>query len=87
MTRQIFYNILMMVPFGLLLPAVLEYRRSHRMIILSAFVYSLSIELIQLIFRVGAFETDDILNNCIGALVGYGISMLFHIFYITKKRI
>ena len=71
----------MMIPFGLLLPAVTGGRCGIGKTLCGAFLYSLTIEIVQLVFRFGSFETDDLLNNCIGALIGYGLYALCCIIY------
>ena len=76
MAKQVFFNILMMIPFGLLFPAATGRKCGIRKVLCLAFLYSLTIEIVQLVFRFGAFEADDLLNNCIGALAGYGIYVL-----------
>ena len=81
MAKQVFFNILMMIPFGLLLPAVTGGRCGIGKTLCGAFLYSLTIEIVQLVFRFGSFETDDLLNNCIGALIGYGLYALCCIIY------
>ena len=48
--------------------------RKLRMIVLSAIVLSFGIELIQLVFKLGLFEFDDIFHNVLGAMIGYGLS-------------
>ena len=37
------------------------------------FGFALFIEVVQLITGRGVFETDDIINNTIGAMIGYGL--------------
>ena len=44
-----------------------------RQIILSGFSISLTVEVIQLITRVGCFDVDDMILNTLGAALGYGI--------------
>jgi glycopeptide antibiotics resistance protein len=64
-------NLLLLLPWGFLAPVVLPSLRQGRRIALSGFLISLSAELIQLIFRLGVFESDDILLNTTGAVLGY----------------
>ena len=89
--KENFYNVLMLMPVGFLLPAggVFEFamrcghkrsaqsagygKRNAFYTILAGFLVSLSIELMQLIFKRGLFEFDDMLHNTIGTAVGYGI--------------
>lgn len=70
-------NIFMFVPFGILLP--LLHSRFHRAIwtIGAALLFTLSIESFQLITGYGIFEVDDLFNNLLGAIIGYGIIMGF----------
>lgn len=70
---QILCNILFFAPWGFLFPQVWERMRKPVWIIGSALVVSVTIELIQLIFHLGFFEFDDIFNNTLGALIGYGL--------------
>lgn len=50
----------------------------------SAFLMTLFIEAIQLITGYGIFELDDIFNNLLGAIIGYGIVMT--IINLVEKR-
>ncbi len=43
------------------------------MSILVGGIFSLIIECIQLFMRLGKFETDDIINNVFGTLIGFGL--------------
>ena len=43
------------------------------LIILSGFFISLTIEVIQLLTKVGCFDVDDMILNTLGAALGYGI--------------
>jgi glycopeptide antibiotics resistance protein len=64
-------NLMLLMPWGFLAPVVLPSLRHGRRIALSGFLISLSAELIQLIFRIGVFESDDLLLNTMGAVLGY----------------
>jgi glycopeptide antibiotics resistance protein len=64
-------NLLLLLPWGFLAPVVLVSWRHIQPIALSGFLLSLSAELVQLIFRIGVFETDDILLNTTGTVLGY----------------
>ena len=65
-------NILLFVPFGYLLP--LLWKRADRWwkVVLCGFVLSLGIELVQLATHLGMFDLDDLMNNTLGALLGWG---------------
>lgn len=75
---QIFGNILMLSPFGLLLPASERWFRRFRRTLLAGFLVSCSVETMQLLLQRGMFELDDILHNTLGAAAGYGLYFLAH---------
>ncbi|WP_411349919.1 VanZ family protein [Paenibacillus sp. WLX2291] len=64
-------NVVVFVPFGLLIPVV----RSVRVLpFAGAFaLFILVLEILQLITRRGTFDVDDIVLNTLGACLGYGI--------------
>ena len=61
-------NILLFIPIGFLLPLVVK-----KMPLLWGIGFSLLIEIIQFITRRGTCETDDVISNTIGLLIGYAI--------------
>lgn len=70
--RNIILNILLFVPFGFLLPIGIEKFRVFWKTYLLGFIFTLGIETIQLLLKRGIFELDDILNNTVGTMIGYG---------------
>lgn len=85
--RNIILNILMFVPFGFLLPLVFKRLRKFWKTYLCSFAFTLAIELIQLIFNLGIFEVDDIFDNLLGAMIGYGLfSIVYSVYRKMKKR-
>lgn len=70
---QIIYNVLVFVPWGILIPAVFAAKRRFRFVVLSAASVSLLIEVLQLVFKLGLFEFDDVFHNTLGAVIGYGV--------------
>lgn len=71
--RNLILNILMFVPFGFLLPVGIRKMRVFWRTYLCGFIATLGIEVIQLVSGKGIFEWDDILNNTVGTMIGYGI--------------
>lgn len=64
-------NILAFVPFGFFLPYIKKvYRRFWRVALLT-FFFSQTIEVTQLVTKVGSFDVDDILLNTVGGMLGY----------------
>lgn len=74
--RNIFLNILLFVPFGILIPLWGERFRKCRVTLLGGFAFSLLIESVQLITSLGIFETDDLIGNVFGAALGWGLMTL-----------
>lgn len=70
-------NILMFVPFGFLLPLLHHRFQKFYYTLIAALLFTMFIELFQLATGIGIFEFDDIFNNFLGALIGYGIIMAF----------
>lgn len=77
---QMLGNVVIFIPFGVLLPAIWKGMRNIRCIILIAASVSLSLELVQLILKLGLFEFDDVFHNTLGVVIGYWIWRMF------KKR-
>ncbi len=76
LTKQIVLNVLMMIPFGILVPMLLKKEKSWCTIPLGI-VFSAFIELIQLLLRRGLFEIDDLIHNTLGCMIGYCIYLLY----------
>lgn len=64
-------NIVVFVPFGFLFPYVIKWGRNFLVMLFHAFIFVLGIEVFQLFSAFGAFDVDDILLNCFGAVLGY----------------
>lgn len=64
-------NVAAFVPFGFLLPFVQKNARKFFVLLLNAFLFVLGIEVFQLFSAFGAFDVDDILLNCVGAVLGW----------------
>lgn len=70
---QILLNILLFAPFGGLLKWTF---RKIRLPVgwLAGFLFSMAIEVCQLVFHLGLFEWDDMLHNSLGSLIGCAIA-------------
>ena len=75
-------NIVVFIPFGFLLPYVMRWGKNFLVMFLNAFVFVLGIEIFQLFSAFGAFDVDDILLNCFGAVLGY---MAYHAYETLKN--
>lgn len=66
-------NVLLFIPFGFLVPLASSHLRRWWKTVLAGFAFSLMIEIIQLVIRLGWFDTSDLFHNTVGALGGYWI--------------
>lgn len=71
--RNIIINILLFIPLGFLIPLGVQKLKVFWKTYLTGFIVTLVIECLQLVTRRGIFECDDILNNLVGTMIGYGI--------------
>lgn len=82
-------NIILFIPFGILLPMLWKQKFSFVQTICIGFLLSLSIEVLQL-FNFRASDMNDILTNTIGTFCGYIIFWLFlrncTVCQVSKKR-
>ncbi len=78
-------NVLVFVPFGFLFPLVAREGENFWVMLLNAFVFILGIETFQLFSAFGAFDVDDILLNCVGAAIGYGVYRLVIVWQKGKR--
>ena len=77
---NLFGNILIFVPVGILLPIVHRASKNIGVLLLNALLLVVGIEVFQLFSNFGAFDVDDIILNCFGVLLGSCI------YYLTRSR-
>ena len=76
-------NIAAFLPFGFFLPFLSQKNRSFAYVTLISFEFSLLIECIQLVSKVGSFDVDDMILNTLGGSLGY---LCFWVVRKWKKR-
>lgn len=72
-------NVVAFLPFGFFLPTLSQKNRSFFYVTLVSFDFSLLIECIQLLSKVGSFDVDDMILNTLGGSLG------FLCFMVAKK--
>lgn len=80
MLLNIWGNIICFLPFGFFVPVQFKKMRHGISVAIATFVFSLSVESFQLVFKIGSFDVDDIMLNTLGGILGY-------IMYIILKKI
>lgn len=69
-------NILGFMPAGFFIPILWKKRKSFLFTLCVTFEMSFVVEILQLIFRVGSFDVDDLILNTLGGILGYLLLML-----------
>ena len=67
----IILNILLFIPLGYLSPSCMNLLDRWWKVMLTGLAVSFIIEVVQLLTRLGYADIDDLVNNTIGALIGY----------------
>lgn len=81
-------NVVAFLPFGTFLPIFSRRCQRFFFTVLYSFELSLLVELLQLMFRVGSFDVDDLLLNTLGGAVGFLIYVIMVriVNYVEKRR-
>ena len=69
-------NVVAFMPFGAFLPIFSVRCRRILCTVWYSFELSLVVELLQLIFKVGSFDVDDLLLNTVGGMLGFLVYFL-----------
>lgn len=75
-------NILMFIPFGILIPTAFSKMRGLLRCTAMAFACSVLLETIQHITERGFCQLDDVVTNTLGGLTGY---LIYHIWKLFRK--
>lgn len=82
---QILLNIILFIPLGVFLPFMYyPYKKLFLLTALTGLICSVAIETTQYITARGITEFDDVINNTLGAMIGFGIYKLI-IKKVAKK--
>ena len=77
-------NVAVFVPFGLYLPVLAAPARKVWNLIFYTFLFSLMIETVQLFWRVGSFDVDDLILNTLGGIAGF---IVYYIVNTIRRHI
>ena len=69
-------NVIGFLPFGFIVPVMHKKMESFWKVSLLGFLFSLCVETIQLITKVGCFDVDDLMLNTLGAMIGCGAFLI-----------
>ena len=71
-------NVAAFMPFGFFLPIISRRSKKWYNTVMFGFVFSLMLETLQLVFKVGSFDVDDMFLNTLGAGIGFYIHGIAH---------
>ncbi|MBP1964003.1 VanZ family protein [Paenibacillus aceris] len=74
---NLFGNIVVFMPFGILLPFLFGMARRYRAFLLLFGCTLVGLEVMQMLLRVGSLDVDDVILNVLGASLAYGLFMIF----------
>ena len=69
-------NIIPFMPIGLLAPLVFRSISWQKALVVGV-VTGLTFEVMEVVFRVGIFDIDDVILNGFGVMIGYGVFVMF----------
>ena len=84
--RNIVGNVVGFMPFGFFLPVISRRSRHWYNTVLLSFLFSLCIETVQLIWKVGSFDVDDMILNTLGGLLGFVFYKIVQTIRVRRKR-
>lgn len=76
--QQILLNILFFIPYGVLVPLCVDgsWKRKLVITIISACLLSGTVEFLQLLYKLGFAEFDDVFDNTMGAVIGAAVVLM-----------
>ncbi len=79
-------NVIGFMPLGFFLPVISRRSRKWYNTVLLSFMFSLSVETVQLVFKVGSFDVDDMILNTLGGILGFIIYKIVQHIRIRRRR-
>jgi glycopeptide antibiotics resistance protein len=76
-------NVVAFMPFGALIRWVINRRTRWYQAVIYTFLFSLCVELLQLVAKVGVFDVDDLILNTLGGLLGFWV---YYVLLLVNRR-
>lgn len=87
--RSNFMNVVLFYPAGLLAESILPVEWKHvtrLLVVLTVFtIFSTAIEYIQYCYNLGLAQTDDVIHNALGALIGAVVTPIITVVFKNKQ--
>ncbi len=83
-------NVVVFMPFGFFVPSLSKKKQrsvlAFFLITALGFLFSLAVETVQLVTKVGCFDVDDLMLNTIGVALGYICYCICHCMWRKMRR-
>lgn len=76
-------NVIAFMPFGALIRWVIDRKIRWFQAVGYTFLFSLCVELLQLVAKVGVFDVDDLILNTLGGLLGF---IVYYLLLLINRR-
>jgi len=83
-TRNLLGNIILLIPLGFLFTGLYQ-KLKWKSIFLVGLIIGTTLELLQVLFKSGIFDIDDIILNLLGIIMGYWLFNFLKIIFIKIK--
>ena len=80
---NLFGNVVAFMPFGALIRWVINRKVRWYQAVLYTFLFSLCVELLQLVAKVGVFDVDDLILNTLGGMIGF---LVYYVLLLINRR-
>ncbi|ALS29429.1 VanZ-like protein [Paenibacillus sp. 32O-W] len=81
-------NVLVFLPFGIFLPLLFKKCKSLSKVVVASVSISFSIEVLQLVLKIGQFDIDDVILNVMGSIIGFLlIKSIKSVANLPKRRV
>ncbi|MGN8711993.1 VanZ family protein [Hornefia butyriciproducens] len=83
---MIFFNVLLFLPMGILLPAIFRRMNSWRNILTAAVLIPVGVEVTQMLFAGRLADIDDVIANFLGCMLGYVVYRILSALFCNRKK-
>ena len=84
---EIIQNILLFIPYTFLILQSFKLEEPFKLSLIVSLCTTVIIEIVQLVFWLGAFQLSDIIYNTVGGIVGYLIWRIFIFIFSVKSKL
>lgn len=81
---NVFGNVIAFMPMGFFQRILSKRKTMGLLVVLNCFLVSLAVEIIQLVFKLGCFDVDDLILNTLGGFLGLLVFLVFQ--KVTKRE-